>query len=236
MVDDGGVPGFGDLIFDPREICMEPRFLVGGLDGVLSTKSPLLDRVGRNAVCTVFRAEPTVGNPTQEFCETHKETCTAVLSWAAIRAAGRGYVESFINSCPLQEAGHITQSSPFMTCGGAGTSPVGSLISDSSGNLYGSTINNGGSGGTVFVLQPQRNGWSLTVLCGLYGGGAGPYANLIMSVSGDLYGTTYADGEFGEGSVFKVSHSGNGWTCSTLHDFTGVSDGGLPISSVSIDG
>ncbi len=117
-----------------------------------------------------------------------------------------------------------------------GATPVGGLIADNFGNLYGSTnVEGSGNGGTVFVMQPQQNGWSLTDLCS-FTGSTGSYADLTMDASGNLYGTTYMDGASDSGSVFKVSHSSGGWTCTSLHDFTGGSDGGLPVSSVSIDG
>ena len=37
------------------------------------------------------------------------------------------------------------------------------------------------------------------------------------------------------GTVFKLTNGPNGWTYTTLHEFTGGSDGGYPISTVTID-
>jgi uncharacterized repeat protein (TIGR03803 family) len=52
---------------------------------------------------------------------------------------------------------------------------------------------------------------------------------------GNLYGTTLADGAYGYGSVFKLTPGGDGWTYTSLHDFTGGNDGANPISVVTFD-
>jgi uncharacterized repeat protein (TIGR03803 family) len=70
---------------------------------------------------------------------------------------------------------------------------------------------------------------------GLSGGiHLGPYDKLVMDSSGNLYGTTFADGR-GAGSVFKLTRSGGSWTYSTLHEFSGGNDGGNPMSSLVFD-
>jgi uncharacterized repeat protein (TIGR03803 family) len=57
-----------------------------------------------------------------------------------------------------------------------------------------------------------------------------------MDAAGNLYGTTTnGDGAYGYGSVFKLTPSSGGWTYTSLHDFTGGSDGGFPASNVVFD-
>ncbi len=56
-----------------------------------------------------------------------------------------------------------------------------------------------------------------------------------MDGAGNLYGTTAGGGIYYQGSVFKLSNTENGWVYSSLHDFTGGTDGREPISNVSID-
>ena len=53
--------------------------------------------------------------------------------------------------------------------------------------------------------------------------------------AGNLYGTTYCDGANNLGNVFKLTRSGNSWAYTSLHDFTGGSDGANPISNVGFD-
>ena len=52
------------------------------------------------------------------------------------------------------------------TAGSDGASPNSPLTLDTSGNVYGTTVNGGGphSGGTAFELSPGQSGWTLTVL------------------------------------------------------------------------
>src|SRR5579863_1221261 len=73
-----------------------------------------------------------------------------------------------------------------------------SVISDTVGNLYGTTVQ-GGTGcqgygcGTVFELTPKAGGgWTEKVLHKFNdNGGAFPFAGLIFDTDGNLYGTTY---------------------------------------------
>ena len=123
------------------------------------------------------------------------------------------------------------------TGGDDGGFPFGGLIFDAAGNLYGSTSSGGsGAGGTVFELSPSGGGWTLQTLCSFAGfaPGSGPKSALTMDAAGNLYGTTYGDGAFGDGMVFKASRSGNNWACTDLFDFNG--DLGLfPIGGVAVD-
>ena len=121
--------------------------------------------------------------------------------------------------------------------GNDGSQPFGGLISDASGNLYGTTSCGGsGGGGTVFELSPSGGGWQFTVLYSFTGSCQwGPADSLAMDTSGNLYGTTYRDGANTLGSVFKLTHSGGGWTYTDLHDFAGGADGCEPNGGVVVD-
>ncbi len=123
-------------------------------------------------------------------------------------------------------------------CRNDGYFPYGAPIFDASGNLYASTLVGGlGGGGTIFELTPSSNGWTYNVLYNFTGNSdCGPWAALTMDEAGNLYGTTYCDGAYGYGSVFKLTPSAAGWTYTSLHDFTGGQDGGIPISNVIFDG
>ena len=52
-----------------------------------------------------------------------------------------------------------------------------------------------------------------------------------MDGAGNLYGPT-ANGGLGFGTVFKLTPSNGGWTYTSLHDFTGGSDGAFPSALV----
>jgi uncharacterized repeat protein (TIGR03803 family) len=119
-----------------------------------------------------------------------------------------------------------------------GGSPFGGVIFDSLGNLYGSTENAGLNGaGTAFKLTSEGNGnWSYDPLysfSGASGNFCGPYGNLAFDGAGNLYGTTSCSpGTYGD--VFKLTPGGT-WTYTSLHNFSGGSDGANPISNVTID-
>jgi len=117
-----------------------------------------------------------------------------------------------------------------------GATPQGGLILDPSGNLYGSTVHSVNGGGTVFEMVASGGGWSYDFLYGLSGGiDLGPYDKLLLDASGNLYGTTLGDGQYGFGSVFKLTPSNGGWTYTSLHDFTGGDDGASPMCQLAFD-
>ncbi len=118
-----------------------------------------------------------------------------------------------------------------------GEFPVAGLIVDQSGNLYGTTSSGGsGGGGTVFELSSSDGSWMFAVLYGLSGGYIqGPRGSLAMDVAGNLYGTTYAEGIYYSGTLFKLTRSQGGWAYTRLHDFTGSSDGANPLGGPALD-
>ena len=124
-----------------------------------------------------------------------------------------------------------------------GTDPVAGPILDSSGNLFGTTIDGGFyNNGTVFELTPSSSGpWSETVLYSFTGGtdGANPTSPLIFNTAGDLLGTTSNGGDvncvFGPcGVLFQLTSSSGGWQETILHSFTGGYDGAVPGSSTGL--
>jgi len=136
--------------------------------------------------------------------------------------AGSGWNESTVHAFSYQ--------------GDDGANPQGGLIADSSGNLYGSTVHSRNGGGTVFELATSGGSWDMEFLAGLSGGiDLGPYDKLAMDAHGNLYGTTFAEGQYGLGSVFKLTPSSGGWSYSSLHDFAGGSDGANPMCSLVFD-
>jgi hypothetical protein len=117
-----------------------------------------------------------------------------------------------------------------------GSTPEGGLIFDNLANLYSTTALDGsGGGGTAFELSPSGGAWTITVLQDLTGGVPGPLAGLTMDLAGNLYGTSFTGGTSGYGYVFKLTHSGGGWSYSTLYSFTGGTDGANPLGNVILD-
>ena len=122
-----------------------------------------------------------------------------------------------------------------------GALPLGGLIFDASGNLYGTTYGGGTHDfGTVYELTPLNGRWTERVLYsfvpGRDGGGFKPSAGLIFDSSGNLYGTTTSGGASLSGTVFRLTpSSGGAWTENVLYQFTGGADGGYPVGGVILD-
>ena len=115
--------------------------------------------------------------------------------------------------------------------------PMGGLIADAAGNLYGTTTTAGpAGGGTVFELTPSNGGYSFQVIHSFTGlqYQVGPRGLLAMDSSGNLYGVTLSEGAFSAGNVFKLTHSGGTWTYTDLYDFTNGNDGGTPFDGPTL--
>ncbi len=154
--------------------------------------------------------------------------------WAVLAAAAGGGA----SAAPVETVLYSFTGSPE---GPDGALPDSGLIADSSGNLYGTTVEGGASGqGTVFKLSPGGIETVLHSFTGFPSDGAYPEAGLIADSSGNLYGTTVdggASGCFGVGGVgcgvvFKLSPGG---TLTVLHSFTGGSDGATPVAGLIVD-
>jgi uncharacterized repeat protein (TIGR03803 family) len=118
-----------------------------------------------------------------------------------------------------------------------GADPEGSLVLDGSGNLYGTTAQDGASGaGTIFTYTTDSTFELLHSFAGGPSDGANPYASLALDGSGNLYGTAVNGGASGSyGVVFTVTTDGTGFAL--LHSFAGwATDGANPYASLILDG
>ena len=121
------------------------------------------------------------------------------------------------------------------TCRGSkrdGGTPVGGVAPDGEGNLYGTTIAGGSSGGdagngVVFKLNISTK--TYTVVHTFTGpDGSQPTAAPLPDGKGNFYGTTYVGGAHGYGTVWELNSAG---TLITLYSFTGGMDGAYPMDS-----
>jgi hypothetical protein len=132
--------------------------------------------------------------------------------------------------------------------GSDGAFPVGSLVRDGKGNLFGATDAGGptpcyfGIGcGTIFELQKSASGWDKSTIYEFVGGTDGMTpTSLTAGAAGNLYGTTVYGGGlgliFGYGTVFQLTRQPGGtWAEAVLYRFTGEADGGIPEGGVIFD-
>jgi uncharacterized repeat protein (TIGR03803 family) len=110
--------------------------------------------------------------------------------------------------------------------GNDGAHPLGGLVRDSAGNLFGTTYYGGTSGlGTVFKIDAAGNKTTLHKFTGSEG--AYPQGDLLLH-GGNLYGTAYQGGTSLVVTLYKMDKSGH---TMVLHNFTG-GDGGYPLAGV----
>ncbi len=125
-----------------------------------------------------------------------------------------------------------------------GASPLGALIFDPQGDLYGTASSGGLGRGTVFELVHKKKGWSEIVLHAfpLNQGpdGQTPTAGVIADTAGNLYGTTATGGSYSLGTVFELEKTKSGWTEGVLYSFcpgqSQCTDGSGPVEDgVTLD-
>jgi uncharacterized repeat protein (TIGR03803 family) len=126
-------------------------------------------------------------------------------------------------------SGTITTIASFNGTNGA--NPIGALVVDGSGNLYGTTNAGGASGdGTVFELAPGSG--TITTLASFNGtNGKNPSGGLLIDGTGNLYGVTSWGGASSVGVVYELAQ-GSG-TIAPLASFSGFGD---PHGTLVLDG
>ncbi|MGD0192049.1 MAG: choice-of-anchor tandem repeat GloVer-containing protein [Rhizomicrobium sp.] len=117
--------------------------------------------------------------------------------------------------------------------------PTGTLIADSSGNLYG-TSQAGGvicNCGTIFKVAADGTESLLYAFCTFQGcsDGAGPAGKLLLDGAGNLYGAASSGGAAGYGTVFKLTPSGTESVLYTFCQQTNCTDGAYPQAGVISD-
>jgi len=119
------------------------------------------------------------------------------------------------------------------TGGADGGGPIGGVIRDSNGNLYGTTSEEGAYGnGTVFKLDTTGTLTVLHTFNADTGDGGGSHAGLAIDSEGNLYGTTWYGCRYGW--VFKVDTTGQE---AILHCFSGAGwDGTRSGATLIFDG
>ncbi|MGC9948411.1 MAG: choice-of-anchor tandem repeat GloVer-containing protein [Bryobacteraceae bacterium] len=113
-----------------------------------------------------------------------------------------------------------------------GANPRSGVVSDSQGNLYGTTYFGGTAGmGVVYKLDTSGNE---TVLHSFTGGldGKAPIAGVLLDPAGYIYGTTYYGGAGSSGVVYKLDPAGH---YTVLYSFAGGTDGRNPYAGLARD-
>jgi uncharacterized repeat protein (TIGR03803 family) len=108
-------------------------------------------------------------------------------------------------------------------------------LQSAQGGLFGTTTGGGKLGdsygcGTVFQMTPDGQERILHEFTGTPDGCV-PWAGVTLDGKGNMFGATYYGGEYGLGTVFMITPSGEE---TILHSFSG-SDGAGPYGGVVLD-
>ena len=116
-----------------------------------------------------------------------------------------------------------------------GKDPLGSLVFDPQGNLYGVTYGDS-QPSSVFEFTPSGCSGNLTRSPFVPGQTQALASGLVMDQDGNLYGVSQRGGEYGFGAVYELTPAGSGWAYSAIYDFTGQSDGAYPQGPLVLNG
>jgi uncharacterized repeat protein (TIGR03803 family) len=109
-----------------------------------------------------------------------------------------------------------------------GVTPIGGLLRDKAGNLYGTTSQGGTSNdGMLFKITPRGKEIILHTFTGGTKDGKYPsYTSLLTDAQGNLYGVTEEGGAADGGILYKLSTSGK---LTILHSFKGGTTDGCNV-------
>jgi hypothetical protein len=123
--------------------------------------------------------------------------------------------------------------------GGDGDGPLGPLLVEHSGTIFGTTSSGGTSNcGTAYKITPSSNGGTVkesvifNFTCGADGGR--PQIGVIADAKGNLFGTTETNGDFNNGVVFQLTPPSDGssdFQETTILGFN-VTDGAQPVANL----
>jgi uncharacterized repeat protein (TIGR03803 family) len=126
-----------------------------------------------------------------------------------------------------------------------GRLPMAGVTLDAAGNVYGTTSAGGPyARGVVFELVPQGGGvWSEKGLHAFGNGldGANPEGEVLLDAAGNVYGTTYDGGKYGDsyggvGTFYELSQTAGIWSEAKLSSFGSTNkDAGYPMSGLIFD-
>jgi uncharacterized repeat protein (TIGR03803 family) len=234
---DGANPQFGDIVFD-RSGNVYGSAPFGGIS---------------NSVCSggcgvVYELTPSRGHWTQQVLYSFTgEDGGNPYAGLTFDASGKIYGTTWSGGAygngtvyELRPAQHSWTESVIHSFNYSdGILPVGGVIFDAAGNLYGTTSDGPtmGVSGTAYELISMNGSWGYSIVYDFpnhtFDMRGGPYAGLTMDAAGEFYGTTTGDGDCNDGSVFRLMHSNSGWTENDVHAFC-ASDGLGPVSNVTI--
>jgi len=185
-------------------------------------------------------------NPVGNLIRDKKGNLYGVTAYSGQNGvSGYGCGNFYELSPPSQPGGVWTETVLYNFQGNSdGCSPLGTLVVDSHGNIYGAT----GGGGSLASLPPPKGNdtggifqmapptskggsWTESFTQSL-GGGIYPGGPLTIDQQGNLYGATRPYGTTYQATIFQLippASPGGTWTGTALYSFPGGSDGSAVV-------
>src|ERR1700739_4526519 len=128
-----------------------------------------------------------------------------------------------------------------------GNTPLMPVLRDASGNIFGTTLSDGATGGgTVFLLKKSHNKYKfqrIYLFCQQTNctDGKEPSGSLIVDVNGNVYGAVKKGGKHGHGAIFKLTPNAKQtkWKISLVYNFclkSDCADGADPYAGLTYQG
>jgi uncharacterized repeat protein (TIGR03803 family) len=116
-----------------------------------------------------------------------------------------------------------------------GEQPIGQLLLDGSGDLFGTTFGGGAhSDGTVFEVVAGSG--TVTTLATFDGSnGINPASSLVEDSAGNMYGATFGGGADANGTIFKVAVGTHALTDLVTFNTFSANPSGYPVGDLIID-
>ncbi len=106
----------------------------------------------------------------------------------------------------------------------------GGMVAHPDGKLYGATYGGGGSGGSIFRVDPATDTYSILYALNQSTDGGSITNRLAIGNDGLLYGCAAYGGTNGGGTLFRFDPSNSAFT--KLHDLDGALNGNTPYGSL----
>jgi uncharacterized repeat protein (TIGR03803 family) len=219
-----------------------PTYTIGGtVSGLQANTNVVLLDNGSNSLPVNANGSFIFNNPIFGGSSYNVTVLTQPLNEKCTVTNGSGTANGNVTNVLVTCASKLRVLYTFGTQPNDGSEPEASLVFDSKGNLYGTTLSGGANGaGTVFEIPTplgqsgEKVLYSFCQLANCADGGA-PHSSLVLDSAGNLYGTASEGGVNQAGVVFELSPQNGDWTETVLHVFEGSSDGVNPQGGVVFD-
>jgi uncharacterized repeat protein (TIGR03803 family) len=179
----------------------------------------------------------------EEVLYSFQDAADALFPDANLTFDKAGNLYGTSNVGGVYEGGTVFELSPagvekvlysFNRQGGDGNYPSSAVVFGKKGVIYGTTFYGGVYGqGTVFELSATGEEKLLYSFGGQSSDGINAYGNLVLDKKGNIYGTTFAGGLYGQGTVFELSPTGEEKILYTFGSQAG--DGNTPLGDLVFD-